>query len=84
MYIQLEFVKAIPASWSKRDREEAMQGRKECTVKPDIDNMVKAVLDGLNGVAWHDDKQVVSLVALKRYGSRDCVRITLYDDSEAL
>jgi Holliday junction resolvase RusA-like endonuclease len=29
----------------------------------DIDNLVKLVLDALNGVAWLDDQQVVSLVA---------------------
>lgn len=29
----------------------------------DIDNAIKAALDALNGIAWHDDKQVVRLVA---------------------
>lgn len=29
------------------------------TLKPDVDNVIKAVLDGLNGVAFVDDKQVV-------------------------
>lgn len=29
------------------------------TLKPDIDNIIKAVMDGLNGVAFLDDKQVV-------------------------
>lgn len=28
----------------------------------DIDNLVKAVLDGLNGVAWVDDRQVCRLM----------------------
>ena len=35
--------------------------------RPDVDNYVKAVLDGLNGVAWHDDSQVVTLHAEKHY-----------------
>lgn len=34
-------------------------------VKPDIDNIAKAVLDGLNGVAYEDDVQVVQLLATK-------------------
>ncbi|KXG73819.1 hypothetical protein AN618_24520 [Fervidicola ferrireducens] len=30
---------------------------------PDIDNLLKAVLDGLNGVAWDDDRRVRSIKA---------------------
>lgn len=35
--------------------------------KPDIDNLVKAVLDALNGVAFSDDGQVAFVLAIKRY-----------------
>lgn len=31
----------------------------------DVDNVAKAVLDGLNRVLWHDDRQVTRLVAEK-------------------
>lgn len=31
--------------------------------KGDIDNLQKAILDGLNGVAWRDDRQVWQLTA---------------------
>lgn len=33
----------------------------------DIDNICKAILDGLNGVAWLDDKQVCMLHAVKMW-----------------
>lgn len=39
--------------------------REPFTVKPDADNIAKAVLDGLNGVAWFDDAQVTTLIVEK-------------------
>lgn len=36
----------------------------------DIDNMIKLILDGLNGVAWVDDTQVVQVSARKRFVSK--------------
>lgn len=42
---------------------------------PDIDNLIKAILDGLNGIAWQDDKQVVKVIAERlEAGSKDCER----------
>ena len=35
--------------------------------KSDIDNIVKSVMDGLNGVAYVDDSQIVCLEATKQY-----------------
>jgi Holliday junction resolvase RusA-like endonuclease len=35
--------------------------------KPDIDNVLKVVLDALNGVAYKDDSRVVSVTARKVY-----------------
>lgn len=46
--------------------------------RSDLDNMAKAVLDALNGVAWVDDSQVGRLVVQKSYGTegRTTVRIS--------
>ena len=35
------------------------------TLKPDADNIAKIICDGLNGIAYKDDKQIVSLTVLK-------------------
>jgi len=43
------------------------------TVKPDIDNIVKLVLDAGNGILYDDDKQIVSLRVDKFYGEREMV-----------
>ena len=46
--------------------------------RQDVDNVAKAVLDALTGVAWQDDAQVARLVVEKSYGTeaRTTVRIT--------
>jgi len=58
----------VPASWSRKKREKALAGEIWPTGKPDIDNAAKLVADALNGIIWKDDKQIVRLVASKRYG----------------
>lgn len=35
------------------------------TIKPDLDNVIKLVLDGLNGVAYADDSQVTCIHCVK-------------------
>lgn len=41
--------------------------REFATSKPDIDNVAKSILDGLNGTAFDDDKQVTHLTVNKLY-----------------
>lgn len=57
----------IPKSASKRKRQAMIDGAIRPQTKPDIDNVVKGVLDGLNGVAYADDKQVTKLAIEKWY-----------------
>lgn len=38
--------------------------------KPDADNLIKAVTDALNGLAYVDDSQIVYMVVQKRYGEK--------------
>jgi Holliday junction resolvase RusA-like endonuclease len=55
-----------PPSWSKKRRAAAMAGH-ETPSRFDIDNICKAVLDGLDGVAFENDKQVALLYARKLF-----------------
>lgn len=57
----------VPASWSKKKQARALAGQEHPTKKPDIDNVEKAIFDGLNGVVWKDDVQVVDVCKRKRY-----------------
>lgn len=52
--------------------------------KPDIENLVKAVMDGLNGVAYHDDSQVVELIARKKYHAMDNEKFKTTEVKESL
>ena len=61
----------VPHSYSKKKRGECIAGLIKPTVKPDIDNVVKAALDAMNGVVYADDKQVFEVIVLKRYTERD-------------
>lgn len=48
----------------------ACEGRMPHASRPDLDNVVKAVLDGLNRCGiWRDDSQVVSIEASKWYAA---------------
>jgi len=47
------------------------------SVKPDLDKLVRAVLDGLTGVAYMDDCQVVAIEAIKTYNNAEGVWIDI-------
>ena len=57
----------IPKSYGKRKTERIFDKKILYTKKPDIDNCVKAILDALNGIAYKDDSQVISIIASKDY-----------------
>jgi len=75
--LQLELICTYPmaASWPAWKRELALSGQLAATVKPDADNVAKAVKDALNGVVWGDDTQVVRAVITKVYGERPMVAV---------
>lgn len=67
----------IPKSFSKKKRQAAEFEGMRPTTKPDCDNVIKAVLDALNGVAYYDDKQVISVSCNKYYGETGYLKITV-------
>jgi Holliday junction resolvase RusA-like endonuclease len=68
----------VPASWSGKKQRMALGGEVLPTAKPDADNVVKAIFDGLNGVLWRDDVQVVDLRVRKRYSAAPAVRVEVW------
>lgn len=67
----------IPQSWSKKKQAAAADGLVPKISKPDLDNCLKAVSDGLNKVAWRDDSQINEIHAYKNYSDRPRVDIII-------
>ena len=61
----------IPKSTTKANRAAMEQFKIRPTKKPDCDNIIKIILDSLNGIAFDDDKQVVEITMLKQYTPRE-------------
>lgn len=66
--VDVTAVYQIPKSATKAATAGMQAGRILPSRKPDIDNVLKVVLDALNGVAYKDDSRVVCVTAKKIYG----------------
>jgi len=73
--VNIYFYMPIPKSLSKKKYEE-IKGAYHIK-RPDVDNLVKAVLDGLNGFAYKDDSQVAQLSVTKRYSETPRIEISI-------
>lgn len=70
----------IPDSVSKRQRERMLSDKTWPTKKPDSDNIAKAILDALNGVAFRDDAQVICLDVVKHWDTTPRVEVWISDE----
>jgi Holliday junction resolvase RusA-like endonuclease len=78
IFLQALFCMPFPVSMSAKKRETAIH-----TKKPDVDNLLKFIKDCANGVLWHDDSQVVLVLAQKLYSDTPCTVIELmWDEGE--
>lgn len=66
--VEVTAVYPIPKSATKASITAIQAGRILPKRKPDIDNVLKVVLDSLNGIAYKDDSQVVMISGKKIYG----------------
>lgn len=72
----------IPSSASKVKTQRMQGGQMRPTKKPDPDNIAKVILDGLNHLAYDDDKQVVDLVVEKWWSSEPRVEVEVEELEE--
>ena len=67
----------VPKTTTKKDREQIEKGLISPTKKPDIDNIVKIILDALNQMAFKDDTQITKLEVEKVYGEEEKVNVAI-------
>ena len=72
----------IPKSTAKKLKQWLLEKVFLCTVKPDIDNIIKIVLDALNKVAYNDDIQVCQLVIIREYAEDECLKVCVEEIGE--
>ncbi len=68
---------AIPKSASQKKRREMKIGEIRPTKKPDADNVLKAVADSLNNIAYKDDSQLVEARVMKFYSYNPRLEVTI-------
>jgi len=64
--VTIEFYYPIPKSYSKKKREQIIAAGMYKNNGEDLDNLEKAVLDALNGLAYCDDR-IISEVEKRKY-----------------
>ena len=67
--VKILFKFEVPSSYSKKKKQQALEGKIKPT-KADIDNYIKSILDGLNKVAWKDDRYISSICAEKIFADK--------------
>lgn len=80
--VEVVAVYEIPKSTTKKRRVLMLNDEVKPLVKPDIDNVLKIVLDGLNGIAYEDDKQVTESYVRKEYGKVPKVKVRIRGGGE--
>lgn len=80
--IEIDAFFPIPKSFSKNKRQRALLGLIQKTTKPDLDNVQKAILDGLNGVAFADDSQIYEIHARKAFSTTPRADIVITEELE--
>ena len=73
--VEMKILVSVAASWSKKKTAEALAGEVMPTKKPDADNVLKAICDGINGIVFKDDVQVVNVSLSKRFSETPGVSV---------
>ena len=73
-----------PKSASKKLKQQMLNNEIPYISKPDIDNCIKSLADGINGIAYEDDSAIDELHAYKMYGPVACTQVRLTDKKHVI
>lgn len=76
VHLVVNFFMPIPKSLPLKDRDGWH------SKKPDLDNLVKLVLDSMNGICFVDDSQVSFLIAMKGYDENPRTEIIMVEKKD--
>ena len=68
---------SIPKATKKSEIDDMLENNISPTKKPDIDNIVKIILDSMNKFAFKDDNQITKLEVEKKYLQEDKIYIKI-------
>jgi Holliday junction resolvase RusA-like endonuclease len=57
-----------------------LSGETKHTKKPDLDNVAKAIIDGMNGIIFKDDSQIINLHVTKVYAEVGKVEVLVREE----
>jgi Holliday junction resolvase RusA-like endonuclease len=77
LVMSIRVFRSMPKSLSKKLNEQAEAGQIRPTTRPDADNYLKSCLDALNGIAYRDDSQIVSVRVDKFYSTKPRTEIEI-------
>ena len=58
----------VPPSYSKKRTEACLNNTEKHTKRPDLDNVIKSVIDGMDKIVFNNDSQITSIHSTKVYG----------------
>lgn len=67
----------VPSKARKAEQEAMLTRKIPVSGKPDLDNVLKVVMDGLNGLAYEDDSQITCISATRAYGTRPRLEVEI-------
>ncbi len=77
IFIVVEVFRPVPKSATKAMRELMLADRVSPVGRPDADNYLKQIMDGLNSVVWEDDSQITKIEVQKIYSEMPRLRLVV-------